>query len=203
KEAVTPLLDRLAPSADLVGAVNTVVIDEGEFVGHNTDVHGVEMTFESNHVDPKGKKALLLGAGGAARACCAYLSSAGARTSVYNRTRARAEQLCRSFRHCQAIDFDTLSSDYEIIINSTPLGMEGFPQELPAPSSVLRPGQFVMDLVYTPSATPFLEAAKQAGASTANGELMLVHQAMRAFELWTGKAPSFESMVSALKGASG
>jgi 3-dehydroquinate dehydratase/shikimate dehydrogenase len=201
KEHVASLLDRLSPSAMQVGAVNTVVIEDGEFVGHNTDVHGVEMTFKSNEVDPKGKKALLLGAGGAARACMAYLSGAGAKVSIYNRTRSRAEELCRSFRNCQAIDFDTLTDDYEIIINSTPMGMRGFPAELPAPESVLRQGQFVLDLVYNPSSTPFIEAARRAGASTANGELMLVHQAMKAFELWTGISPSYAAMSSSLKEA--
>lgn len=201
KEQVAPLLDRLAPSAMQVGAVNTVVIEDGEFIGHNTDVHGVEMTFRSNEIDPKGKRALLLGAGGAARACMAYLSGAGAKVSIYNRTRSRAEEMCRSFRNCQAIDFDTLSNDYEIIINSTPIGMKGFPAELPAPEKVLRPGQFVLDLVYNPPSTPFIEAAKTVGATTANGELMLVHQAMRAFELWTGRSPTYPTMSSSLREA--
>lgn len=201
KQAVASLLDKLAPSAMQVGAVNTVVIQDGEFVGHNTDVHGLEMTFKENGVDPKGKNALLLGAGGAARACIAYLSAAGSKVSVYNRTRARAEELCRSSRSCQAIDFDTLSSDFDIVINSTPMGMKGFPTEIPVPEGVLKAGQFVLDLVYNPPVTPFIEAARRAGASTANGECMLVHQAMKAFELWTGKPASYSTMSSALREA--
>ena len=199
KEAVAPLLDRLAPSATQVGAVNTVLIEEGEFIGHNTDVHGVEMTFKESGVDPKGKKVLLVGAGGAARACCAYLYGAGAKVSIYNRTRGRAEDLCRSFRNCQAIDSDTLSDQYDIVINSTPVGMKGFPGGLPAPEHVLRPSQFVLDLVYTPPITPFLEAAERAGAATANGERMLLHQAIKAFEIWTGRTPSYATMSSALR----
>ncbi|MDD1757013.1 MAG: shikimate dehydrogenase [Methanomassiliicoccales archaeon] len=202
KEVVGRLLDRLAPSAVQVGAVNTVLVEEGELVGHNTDVHGVEMTFKEKGIDPKGKSALLVGAGGAARACCAYLSAAGAKVKVYNRTKARAEELCRAFRNCQAIGPESLSTDFDIVINGTPLGMTGFPDGLPIPDNVLRPGQFVVDLIYTPPRTPFLEAAERAGASTANGEIMLVHQAIGSFELWTGRTPSFSTMSSALQGGS-
>jgi len=202
KEVVGRLLDRLAPSAVQAGAVNAVLVEGEELVGHNTDVHGVEMTFKERGIDPRGKSALLVGAGGAARACCAYLSAAGARVRVYNRTQARAEELCRSFRNCQAIGPESLSEGFDIIINSTPLGMKGFPDGLAVPESVFRPGQFAVDLVYTPPRTPFLEAAERAGASTANGELMLVHQAIKSFELWTGRAPSFATMSSALKGGS-
>jgi 3-dehydroquinate dehydratase/shikimate dehydrogenase len=202
KEVVGRLLDRLAPTAVQAGAVNTVLVEEGDLVGHNTDVYGIEMTFRERCVDPKGKSVLLVGAGGAARACCAYLSLAGAKVKVYNRTRARAEELCRSFRNCQAIDSEMFSKEYDIIINSTPLGMTGFPDDLPIPDSVFAPNQFVVDLVYAPPRTPFLEAAERAGATTANGELMLVHQAIRSFELWTGRTPSYETMASALKGGS-
>ena len=200
KEAISSLLDKSAPSAMQVGAVNTVVIEDGEFIGHNTDVFGVEMTFKENGIDPRGKNVLLLGAGGAARACCAYLTGAGANVSIHNRSRARAEELCRSFRNCQAIDLGTILDRYDIVINSTPLGMKGFPDSLPMPESLLGQGQFVWDLVYNPPITPLLEAARRAGASTANGECMLVHQAMKAFEIWTGRIPSNGTMLSALRG---
>ncbi|MDD1747927.1 MAG: shikimate dehydrogenase [Methanomassiliicoccales archaeon] len=200
KEAISSLLDKRAPSATQVGAVNTVLIEDGEFIGHNTDVFGVEMTFNENGIDPKGKNVLLLGAGGAARACCAYLSGSGAKVGVYNRSRARAEELSRSFRNCQAIDLGANPERYDIVINSTPLGMKGFPNDLPVPEDVLARGQFVLDLVYNPPTTPLLEAAARAGASIANGECMLVHQAMKAFEIWTGRNPSKGTMLSALRG---
>jgi shikimate dehydrogenase len=199
-----PLLDRLAPTAERAGAVNTVVIEDGSLIGHNTDLHGVEMTFEENGVDPAGKGALLIGAGGAARACCAFLSGAGARVSILNRTRSRAEELARSFGGCRAIDPRSVpEGEFDIIVNCTPLGMKGFPGELPLPADALGPGKFVMDAVYNPPMTPLLEEARRAGAAIANGERMLVHQALEAFRIWTGRTSSYDVMSGALRGGEG
>jgi len=204
KESIIPLLDRLDPSADRVRAVNTVLIESGEFIGHNTDVHGIEMTFKESGIQPKGKRALVVGAGGAARACCAFLSSAGAKVSVYNRTREKAEALARSFRNCRTTDLDSISIDeHDIIINCTPVGMKGFPDEMSVPPAALREGQFVMDTVYNPPETRLLREAKARGAVVANGERMLVHQALRSFELWTAKVPSYEVMARAVREAMG
>ncbi|MCU0861081.1 MAG: shikimate dehydrogenase [Methanomassiliicoccales archaeon] len=204
KEAIVPLLDRLDGSADKVGAVNTVLLQDGQLIGHNTDAHGVEMTFREMGVEAKGKKALVVGAGGAAKACCSFLSASGAKVSVYNRTRQRAEDLAKRFRGCRATDLESMTLErFDIVVNCTPLGMAGFPSGLPLPESVLGEGQFVMDTVYNPPETELLRVAKAKGALTANGERMLAHQALRSFSLWTGKDPGVEVMYRALREASG
>ena len=201
KEAIVPLLDRLDPSAEKVKAVNTVLMEEGQLIGFNTDVHGVSMVFKEAGVLIKGRKALIIGAGGAARACCAALSESGARIVVVNRTGEKAEALSRDFKNTRAANMQEFDKEaFDIVINCTPLGMKGFPDEMPLPPSIFKPGQFVMDLIYNPQKTRFLTEAEKRGAIIANGESMLIHQALKAFEIWTGRGASFEAMLGALRG---
>jgi 3-dehydroquinate dehydratase/shikimate dehydrogenase len=201
KERIIPLLDRLDESAERVRAVNTVSLEEGEFVGHNTDVHGVEMTFKNAGVAPKGKKALVVGAGGAARAFCAYLSRQGASIEITNRTREKAVALAREFKARTVDPGEAAQKEYDIVVNCTPLGMKGYPSELPLSAAVFRPGQFVMDAIYNPAQTPFLAEAEKRGANVRNGAEMLIRQAMKSFEIWTGKVPSYQVMAAAFQEA--
>ncbi|MEM0448234.1 MAG: shikimate dehydrogenase [Methanomassiliicoccales archaeon] len=202
KESIIPLLDQADSSAEVVGAVNTVVVRGGRLIGHNTDVYGIESTFKEKSIEPRSKRALVIGAGGAARAACSFLTSAGAEVWIYNRTQARAEALAKAFQGCAALGEDSLrKTEFDIIINCTPVGMEGFPKQLPLPIETLRPGQFVMDTIYNPPETELLRFAKQRGAITANGESMLVHQAARSFALWTDAQVGVEVMLSAIREA--
>jgi shikimate dehydrogenase/3-dehydroquinate dehydratase type I len=201
KQSILPFLDRLDPSAERIGAVNTVLIEDGRFIGHNTDVYGATMALMSAGADEKGKRALVIGAGGASRAVVGALSDIGARTFICNRTKEKAESLTRSFKNTRSIDIaDAQKEEFDIIINCTPLGMKGFPDELPIGPEVFRSGQIVMDTIYNPPKTRFLAEAERKGAVTINGEAMLVHQGLKAFEIFTNKQASYEVMLNALRG---
>lgn len=200
KESIMPFLDRLDASAEAVGAVNTVEMQDGDAVGHNTDLVGVQMTLKQHEVEAKGKKALVVGAGGAARAVCAALAISGARIAITTRNWQKAESLSKKFKGAHPVTAeDALREHFDLVINCTPLGMKGFPDELPISPAIFHQQQFVMDAVYNPPRTRFLIEAEKRGASTINGESMLVHQALKAFEIWTGKAPPAEVMLRALR----
>lgn len=199
KETIIPLLDSLDEVAKKVKAVNTVVIEDDELRGTNTDVYGVAKTLELAKVEIKGRKALVVGAGGASRACCAALSEGGASVHITNRTMSRAATLAKEFQ-AQTVELDKAPEmHFDIVMNCTPLGMTGYPEALSIGAEVFRPGQFVMDAIYNPPRTKFLEEAEKRGANTRNGEQMLVHQAAKAFELWTGKEAPVDVMMAALR----
>ncbi len=203
KQSILSLLDRLDPSAERIGAVNTVLIEEGHFIGHNTDVHGATMALRSAGVEGKGARALVIGAGGASRAVVGALSDIGAKAFVCNRTKEKADALSRWFKNARSIETDDAKQqDFDIVINCTPLGMKGFPDELPIGPEVFRAGQVVMDTIYNPPKTRFLTEAERKGAVIINGEAMLVHQGLKAFEIFTNKQASYEVMLNALRGVS-
>ncbi|MFP4170206.1 MAG: shikimate dehydrogenase [Methanomassiliicoccales archaeon] len=197
KRSVMDHLDEVDEKARLVGAVNTVVNRYGYLTGTNTDVDGVEKTFQTMGVDPADREVLVLGAGGAARACCYYLSQEGARIHLLNRTRERAERVAEDFPGVRVLDRE--SGDYDIIINCTPLGMEGFPDRSPLSPEMFHPGQMVMDTIYNPPMTRFLREAEERGANTCSGIEMLIYQAIAAFEVWTGLSPPYEAMSGPIR----
>lgn len=196
KETIVPLLDRLDPEAERIGAVNTVKNEEGEMVGYNTDVYGVELTFQLASVEPKGRNALVMGAGGAARSVCAYLSKAGADICLANRTKEKAAVLADRFGGIEVVEPSAIiGRKFDIIVNCTPLGMKGYPDELSVPADVMAPGQFVMDTIYNPAKTRLLAEAEAHGANAVSGRDMLIYQAMKAFEIWMGVRPRYEVMA--------
>ncbi len=201
KETIVPLLDRVDPVAERLGAVNTVVNEGGSLVGRNTDVIGVERTFEGHGVDVKGRTALVLGAGGASRSVLSFLMSKGADTDITNRTMGKAESLAKTFGAEAVTARVAEEKAYDIIVNCTPLGMKGFPQEMSISPHVLREGQFVMDTVYNPPVTPLLAEAARKNAIAVNGKDMLIYQALASFEMWTGKAVDYEVMDKAFREA--
>lgn len=202
KEGVMGYLDRVDPMAERIGAVNTVVNEDGKLVGRNTDLNGVQMTFQRNEVDVKGKMALVLGAGGASRAVLAFLTSQGAEVDINNRTMGRAEALAKVFEGVSPVGRRVAEEKrYDIVVNCTPLGMKGFPQEIPISPHCLQERQFVMDTVYNPPTTPLLAEAARKGAKAVNGKDMLIYQALASFELWTGKAAEYDVMERAFREA--
>ncbi|MDW5563109.1 MAG: shikimate dehydrogenase [Methanomassiliicoccus sp.] len=195
KASVMPYLDSIDPLAERVGAVNVIVNHSGRLEGRNTDVTGLEKALLSADADPRGKDVLVIGAGGAARACCAVLERRGARIWVTDRTASRAQELAKRFLGRAAGHGEVTSVGFDMVINCTPLGMKGFPDELPVDPSVFRPGQWAVDLVYNPLVTRFLAEAGGRGAKTLSGMEMLIYQAMDAFEAWTGQRPPYEVMA--------
>ncbi|MDO8490521.1 MAG: shikimate dehydrogenase [Dehalococcoidia bacterium] len=204
KETLISMVDALADSARLIGAVNTVVNRAGKLEGHNTDAGGfLHALREDGAFEPEGKVALVLGAGGAARAICFALAEAGA-AAVYitNRTPERAQTLVAVLGKQSATRIATLPwsgadlakrvKECHLIVNCTTMGMRHSYAEgqSPLPAGLIPKGALVFDVIYNPIETPFLKEAAEAGARTLGGLSMLIYQGAASFELWTGqKAP--------------
>jgi shikimate dehydrogenase len=181
-----------------LGAVNCIVRDGDELIGENTDGPGFLDALKSDlNFDPEGRRAVVLGAGGAARAVVLALARAGAAdVAIVNRTRSNAERavaLAGSAGHIS--NADDAVPDADLVVNATPLGMtEG---GMPIDPGLLRPGHALIDLIYHPATTPLLAAASERGCAVANGLGMLVHQAAHAVRLWTGLDPPIDVMRQA------
>jgi shikimate dehydrogenase len=203
KDAVVPFCDFLADEVRATGAANTLVVEEGAVVAHNTDGAGALAALEEAGARVAGARVLLLGAGGAARAIAFALANAKARVTVANRTPARAEAMVHRL-DAQVVDWAPESlahaaSVSSIVINATSVGMDGVASPLAA--SVLRPGQTVLDCVYRAGGTPLARVAAEAGATAVRGESMLLHQGALAFTLWTGRAAPLGLMRAAMEAA--
>ncbi|MGQ0744401.1 MAG: shikimate dehydrogenase [Acidimicrobiales bacterium] len=188
KQGAAREVDRASPDAVSLGVINTVVREaDGRLRGENTDGTGLVASLLADDFDPGGRRCVILGAGGSARAIARALSRArAADVAVVNRTRANAIATCAFAgpvgRVGQAEDVERA----DLVINATPIGMTGGPEGLPVEAEHLHSGQMVVDLIYEPEQTALLVAAAGAGARTANGLGMLVHQAAAQFLLWTG-----------------
>jgi shikimate dehydrogenase len=189
--------DQLTPDAAALGAVNVVTVAEyGRLLGASTDGEGFVRSVRDEGLDPAGLDVLVAGAGGAGRAIVLALGGAGARVTVAARRLPQAEAaagLVPGGRAATLSDVDP--GVFALVVNATPLGMQGEPGPLPADR--LNPGQLVVDTVYHPMETPFLAAARARGIRAANGLGMLVHQAALAFELWTGVDAPLAAMRAA------
>ncbi len=209
KETVIPFLARIDPSARAAGAVNTIVVSpkSGQWIGHNTDVFGFQMLLRRARIRPAGKRVLLIGAGGAAKAVCAALLASVKSIEIVNRTPARARRLRASFpekfrRKIRVGRFRSASANpaagaCDIIINSTTVGLKKG-DRLPISDGRLKSAEAVIDLIYNPPMTDFLRRAKKSGCRIANGLDMLLYQGARAFELWTGRPAPVAVMRRAL-----
>ncbi|SDF09134.1 shikimate dehydrogenase [Sporolituus thermophilus] len=210
KVAVMAHLDALDDTARMVGAVNTIVIEDGRTAGHNTDAAAFIAALAAAGVKPNGKRVVLLGAGGAARAVAAGLiHNNAAWVTVVARNEDKAAALAASF----AADYKTISSspwlagelsrhlaDCDIIINCTPVGMWPNSHEMPDIEwKKLNPRAVVCDLIYNPNETRFLHEAARRGHQTVGGVGMLVEQGALAFTLWTGREAPREVMAGSLK----
>jgi shikimate dehydrogenase len=199
KQTVIPLIDAVDPGAAAIGAVNTVVNDGGRLTGFNTDAPGAVRAFEE--IRPLAEaRVLLLGAGGAARAIAHGFSERGARVTIANRDRAKAAALAAASggRAAAGLDEANRAASYDAVVNATSLGMGDVDATSPVPEAALGPELLVMDIVYKPIETELLRAAQRKGAQVIHGGRMLLHQAARQFELYTGKPAPLEAMERAL-----
>lgn len=194
KELVLPFLDKIDPVAKQIGAVNTIVNDNGKLTGYNTDWIGVIKPLEKRIV-LRGKKAAVIGAGGAAKAFVYALMEAGCEVTVYNRTPEKAEEIGKKFG-CGYASLNELGkiNNADIICNTTSVGMNGKSSIIDR--SYLRPGQIVFDAVYVPLATQMLKDAAAKGAKPVFGLEMLLAQAFEQFKLFTGKDAPEEDISS-------
>jgi shikimate dehydrogenase len=204
KDAVAVLADRRSPAAEQLGAVNCVVRREDGWLGDNTDGPGFVASLRRRHFDPTGSRCLIVGAGGAARAVVAGLVDAGAgEVIVVNRSPERAEAAASLAGGAGRVGLESDAGSCDLVVNATPLGMVGAghgPPAWPVDPAWLRTGQVVVDLVYHPRSTPWMDAARSRGALVANGVGMLVHQAALQLALWTGVEPPVEAMWAAVSG---
>ena len=210
KQAVLPYLHQLSREARLIGAVNTIEFRGSKLIGHNTDGQGFTRAFRRECGVPlKGKRVLLLGAGGAARAVAVQLLVEGVhRLILTNRTDKKAWQLIKDLRkHFPHRKLDVFPlergclapvvRDVQIIINATSVGMKPIGKS-PLPAGLLRADQIVCDLVYHPPVTALLKEARAAGAKTFNGIGMLLWQGALAFQIWLKRKPPLKAMEKAL-----
>ncbi|HYE14504.1 MAG TPA: shikimate dehydrogenase [Pyrinomonadaceae bacterium] len=186
KTAVLERLDWAEPRAREAGAVNTIVVEGEELRGYNTDAEAALAPL-AGVLRMKGSRAAVLGSGGAARSLLLALREAGARMTVFARRVERARGLAEKFG-AGAEGLDGASFDgFDLVVNATPLGTRGELQnDTPATAAQLRGARVAYDLVYNPARTRFLREAREAGCETVGGLGMLVAQAERQFELWTG-----------------
>lgn len=210
KEDLLPLLDGMDPAARLTGAVNTVCLREGAWVGFNTDGAGALSALgEVLGFDPAGSTVTLLGAGGAAKAVALALAQAGAeRVRVCNRTLKRAGELCARHPRLTPAPFDPdtlerLCRGADLLVNCTSLGMEGCPRQFEGFSflDALPPHGAVFDLIYHPAETELLAQARRRGLRAMNGLPMLVWQAVLALEHFLNRPLDRGAMAAAASAA--
>lgn len=209
KQTILPYLDGLTPSAQAIGAVNTVYNKDGRLIGENTDAPGFWLDlvrFVPESVMPH-QQALVLGAGGAARAVVFALAEQGWQVNVVARRLAQAQDLVETLGFpnvstslWDAIQKSSFLNKFKLMVNTTPIGLFPNINESPLTNDVtLPPGLVVYDLVYNPIQTALLTFTKSQGNLALSGLGMLVYQAALAFEAWTGKKPSVQTMESAVK----
>ena len=220
KEETLHLIDEVDDFARLVGAVNTIVNRDGKLAGFNTDAHGfLKALRDDARFKPENKRAIVLGAGGAARAVgFALLQESVSSLIIANRTLAKAESLVDSLtKHAannkisaeiaamswQSSKLTEAVKNCQLIVNCTSLGMKGSPYEAQSPlvSDLIPKDALVYDLVYNPPETPLLKIAREAGADTIGGLPMLVYQGAASFKLWTGREAPLDIMFSAARQA--
>ncbi|MEG5263516.1 shikimate dehydrogenase [Pseudomonas sp. JDS28PS106] len=203
KQAVIPLLDELSDEARGIGAVNTVVFENGKRIGHNTDCLGFAAGLERGLTDAPRQHVVQLGAGGAGAAVAHALLSAGVqRLSVFEVDAARAQALVDNLNAHFGSDRARVGNDLPAamreadgLVNTTPVGMAKLPGT-PLPVELLHAGLWVAEIIYFPLETELLRHARALGCRTLDGSTMAVFQAVKAFELFTGRSADAERMMA-------
>ncbi|HJP15706.1 MAG TPA: shikimate dehydrogenase [Acidimicrobiales bacterium] len=199
KTIMASLVDSCTPTAQALNAVNCVVSTEEGLIGHNTDGDGfLNGLIHDAQFDPRGKKAAVIGAGGAARAVIEALARSGVTSiTVINRTLDKAESAADLAGEIGRVGTPEDIPETDLVVNATSLGMKDNSEFFPCPIELLHPNQIVADLIYHPLETPWILETKQKGINSYNGVSMLLFQAVEAFTLWTGK----EAPISVMQGA--
>ena len=214
KVSVLPFLDEISPEAQMAGAVNTVLNDNGRLKGFTTDGVGLSRSLSEAGQTLESRRVLLLGAGGAARSAAFRLLKENSKLTIVNRNVDRLNRLVSDLSaayplaEVKAIEthdiggFRKALEETEILINATSAGM--FPDvdaQIPVPSDSLHPKLFTFDMIYNPRRTRLLEAAFAAGGAGVNGLPMLVYQGAESFRIWTGIEPPTHVMLEAAEKA--
>lgn len=194
KEAALALADRAGDAAKAIGAANTLVFEKDSIRAENTDAPGLLNAIGEL---PPGLSALVLGAGGAARAVLWALAGAGMDVAVWNRTASRAQSMVGELGG--RVEAEPDGTEFDLIVNASAAGLAGRDglADLPLAPSDFRPGQTVVDMVYGAEPSTLLAAAAEAGATVIDGLEILVRQGALSLEIWTGLSPSLEVMRAA------
>ena len=212
KEAVIPFLDELEQEASEIGSVNTVTNLNGKLIGQSTDGPGFIRSLAESGCYPRGRNAVVLGAGGAGRAITFSLVRNGAKVALFDMDVKRAMQLVDDINvkctecevgsvhlvHSQESELEAAVASADILVKCTPVGMHPNVDKIPIPPEWLRRDHIVFDLVYNPIRTKILKAAESAGALAISGVKMLVYQGALSFRTWTGIDPPVDIMEDAV-----
>jgi len=214
KQNVIPLLDELTPTAQSIGAVNTIYLRDNKLIGDNTDAPGflsdlkhflgnrqLALSEVEGSQIANCKSAIVLGAGGSARAVVYALINDGWNVTIASRRMEQAQELAQSFTNYELritnfTDLQTFQlSNFQLIVNTTPIGMTPNTDQSPLPENLLLPSNaFIYDLIYNPRETKLVKDARAQGLSATTGLGMLIEQAALAFEIWTGCNPPREAL---------
>ena len=193
KKTVIPFLDNLSSEAKQTQSVNTILLQNGNLIGHNTDIAGFEKALNSLNFNVTGKKVLILGAGGVVPSIIFALNKMGVLDiNICNRTRKKAEDLKLQFNNINVLEWGTLP-EIDMIINATSLGLNN--EIINLNFAKIGKNKLFYDVIYNPPETDFLKKGKQLGNMTENGKLMFVYQALEAFKLWHGIEPEINKDI--------
>ena len=182
KKTVIPFLDKLSPEADQTQSVNTITFDNGDLVGYNTDIAGFDTAIKKLNFNIKGKKVLILGAGGVVPSIIFALKKMDvSKIFISNRTLERAKNLNALFDNLNVLEWGDLPN-FDVIINATSVGLND--EKINLDFSKIGKNKLFYDLIYNPPQTNFLKEGKRLGNITENGKLMFIYQAFEAFKLW-------------------
>ena len=212
KEKIVPFLDEIKDEAVFTGAVNTIVKNNNKLIGYNTDVYGIKETLDIQFKNDEINNVVIFGAGGAAKAALYVLFQRGLKNlTIINRTKANAVKMVDqfndfNFEHCvltfnEIPKIKTACQSTNLIINTTILGMKGSGYEniSPVDSTFIDSNSVIFDMVYNPTKTQLIKIALDKNANIIEGLNMLVYQAIKSIELWTGISPSFDDMYNKCK----
>ena len=193
KKTVIPFLDKLSLEAKQTQSVNTICFNNGDLIGHNTDIVGFQKAIKKLNYKIKNKKILILGAGGVVPSIIFALSKMEvSKITVSNRTYKKAENLKSQYNEIEIVNWGEIS-EFDIIINATSLGLNN--ETINLNTENIGDGKLFYDVIYNPSETNFLKDGKKLGNLTENGKFMFVYQAFEAFKLWHNIEPSVNNQI--------
>ena len=194
KKRVIPFLDKLSKQAEQTQSVNTIIFERGNLIGHNTDIVGFDKAIKSLKFDMRGKKILILGAGGVVPSIVLAIKEMDvSEITISNRTKKKADDLNILFKNLNILEWGNLTN-FDVVINATSLGLND--EKINLDFSKAGKNKLYYDVIYNPAETNFLKEGKQLGNITENGARMFIYQASEAFKLWHGIEPevNFETL---------
>ncbi len=194
KKNIIPFMDQLSIEAENTQSVNTIYLNDGQIIGHNTDIAGFELSIKKTKYDLTNKRVLILGAGGVVSSIIFALYRMNvSKIIISNRTREKAENLKNLFKDLVVIDWGHIS-DFDMIINATSIGLNK-DDKINLDFSKIGNNKFFYDVIYNPKETNFLKLGNNLGNRTENGKMMFIYQAHQAFTLWHKLMPEINDEV--------